>query len=85
MFDCLYRIIMYMFDKNGDIQYIEKTNFHSEEDYYIYLFKIRYGIVYTYDQYSTILEQTRKQNIQYLSINDASISDNHSICKIKYI
>lgn len=76
---------MYIFDKDGDIQYIEEKQFHSTEDYYIYLFKIRYGIVYTYDQYNAILNQIQKTDIHYLSIHDASISDNHSMCKIKYI
>ena len=76
---------MFVFDKNGDIQSIYKDQFHSDEDYYIYMYRKCYGIVYTYDQYPVILDQIKKTNIQYLSIKDASISDNHSMCKIKYI
>lgn len=76
---------MFVFDKDGGIQNVNEDRFHSNEDYYIYMYRICYGIVYTYDQYNMILDQIKKTNINYLSIKDASISDNHSMCKIKYI
>lgn len=76
---------MFVIDVHGEIRQLNHDHYHSTEDYYIHYHRIVYGVDYTYDQYPMILEQIKQKTIRYLSLNDASISDNHSICKIKYI
>ena len=76
---------MYVIDLYGEIRQLNTSHYHSSEDFHIHHHLIVYGVQYTYEQYPLVLEQIKQKNIQYLSLKDASISNNHSICKIKYI
>jgi len=76
---------MFVIDIEGEIRELNKNHYHCEEDFYTHYHKVVYGVNYTSGQYSLVLEQIKQKNIQYLSLKDASISNNHSVCKIKYI